>query len=156
MRTPPRWRVAGPDPRKAGRTRTTCWCRRGNARSCPDLPPDPPPAERATGPRPRRPAPSPAGARFGGGGAQMASVARDPVQRIVPDQVVHGNPFPGNLHRVRADLGDPDRDLARALAYRLRLRLSPGLRPRPYRRFMAELHSRLGHRLQRGVRRAKP
>src|SRR5262249_10037025 len=98
------------------------------------------------------PSPSPGGARCGDGA--VSSVARNPVERIVPDDVAGGDFAACNPERG-PDPGDLDRELARVLVRALNLALGPRRGARADVRFVAHPGARLLHRLHVRFGRAK-
>src|SRR6266849_1728552 len=116
-----------------------------NAQACPHSPRDPRPRGSATRARPRRPSPSPGEARFAGGVGKAVSIARNPIERIVPDYFTDGDPRPGHEERPGAELGDLDRYPPRISIHGLRFALGPFLQPDPQGRFVAQLDTGLRH-----------
>src|SRR6266704_2895976 len=147
--TQPRCRAGGHGGRRSFRTRTTGFRKPQSAQACPYPHSGPIPPGSATGRRSPRPSPNPATARSAGSDRKLASIAWNPVERIVPHCFADRDLRPRHHERLRAELRDLDRYLERALIDGLRFSLDPFLQPRPHGRFPAQLHARLCHRRQR-------
>src|SRR6266702_971869 len=147
--TQPRCRAGGRGGRRSFRTRTTGFRKPQSAQACPYPHSGPIPPGSATERRSRRSSPNPTAARSADSDRKLASIAWNPVERIVPHRFADGDLRPRHYERLRAELRDLDRHLERALIDGLRFSLDPFLRPRPYGRFPAQPHARLCHRRQR-------
>src|SRR5712691_4267002 len=149
LQAQPRCRAGGHGGRRSFRTRTTGFRKPQSAQACPYPHSGPLPPGSATGRRSRRPSPNPATARSAGSDRKLASIAWNPVERIVPHCFADRDLRPRHDERLRAELRDLDLYLERALIDGLRFSLDPLLQPRPYGRFPAQFHARLRHRGQR-------
>src|SRR6266581_3510759 len=149
LQTQPRCRAGGHGGRRSFRTRTTGFRKPQSAQACPYPHSGPIPPGSATERRSRRSSPNPTAARSADSDRKLASIAWNPVERIVPHRFADGDLRPRHYERLRAELRDLDRHLERALIDGLRFSLDPFLRPRPYGRFPAQPHARLCHRGQR-------
>src|SRR5712691_4772068 len=149
LQAQPRCRAGGHGGRRSFRTRTTGFRKPQSAQACPYPHSGPLPPGSATGRRSRRPSPNPATARSAGSDRKLASIAWNPVERIVPHCFADRDLSPRHHERLRAELRDLDRHLERALIDGLRFSLDPFLQPRPHGRFPAQFHARLRHRGQR-------
>src|SRR6266704_3585378 len=149
LQTQPRCRAGGHGGRRSFRTSTTGFRKPQSAQACPYPHSGPIPPGSATGRRSPRPSPNPATARSAGSDRKLASIAWNPVERIVPHCFAARDLRPRHHERLRAELRDLDRYLERALIDGLRFSLDPFLQPRPHGRFPAQLHARLCHRRQR-------
>src|SRR6266705_2870306 len=149
LQTQPRCRAGGHGGRRSFRTRTTGFRKPQSAQACPYPHSGPLPPGSATGRRSRRPSPNPTAARSAGSDRKLASIAWNPVERIVPHCFADRDLRPRHHERLRAELRDLDRYLKRALIDGLRFSLDPFLQPRPHGRFPAQPHARLCHRRQR-------
>src|SRR6266705_1911473 len=151
----PRCRAGSHGGRRSFRTRTTGFRKPQSAQAGPYPHSGPIPPGSATGRRSPRPSPNPATARSAGSDRKLASIAWNPVERIVPHCFADRDLRPRHHERLRAELRDLDRYLERALIDGLRFSLDPFLQPRPHGRFPAQLHARLCHRRQRLLGRPK-
>src|SRR6266705_2204240 len=149
LQTQPRCRAGGHGGRRSFRTRTTGFRKPQSAQACPYPDSGPLPPGSATGRRSPRPSPNPTAARSAGSDRKLASIAWNPVERIVPHCFADRDLRPRHHERLRAELRDLDRYLKRALIDGLRFSLDPFLQPRPHGRFPAQPHARLCHRRQR-------
>src|SRR6266705_5569133 len=149
LQTQPRCRAGGHGGRRSFRTRTTGFRKPQSAQACPYPDSGPLPPGSAKGRRSPRPSPNPTTARSAGSDRKLASIAWNPVERIVPHCFADRDLRPRHRERLRAELRDLDRHLERALIDGLRSSLDPFLQPRPHGRFPAQLHARLCHRGQR-------
>src|SRR5438128_748465 len=147
--TQPQCRAGGHCGRRSFRTRTTGFRKPQSAQACPYPHSGPLPPGSATGRRSRRPSPNPTAASSAGSDRKLASIAWNPVERIVPHCFSDRDLRPRHRERLRAELRDLDRHLERALIDGPRFSLDPFLQPRPYGRFPAQLHTRHCHRGQR-------
>src|SRR5712691_575675 len=147
--TQPRCRAGGHGGRRSFRTRTTGFRKPQSAQACPYSHSGPIPPGSATGRRSPRSSPNPAAASSAGSDRKLASIAWNPVERIVPHCFADRDLSPRHHERLRAELRDLDRHLERALIDGLRFSLDPFLQPRPHGRFPAQFHARLRHRGQR-------
>src|SRR6266567_1083960 len=147
--TQPRCRAGGHGGRRSFRTRTTGFRKPQSAQACLYPHSGPLPPGSATGRRSQRPSPNPTAARSADSDRKLASIAWNPVERIVPHCFADRDLRPRHHERLRAELRDLDRYLKRTLIDGLRFSLDPLLQPRSYGRFPAQPHARLCHRRQR-------
>src|SRR6266540_2007987 len=153
--TQPRCRAGGHGGRRSFRTRTTGFRKPQSAQACLYPHSGPLPPGSATGRRSQRPSPNPTAARSADSDRKLASIAWNPVERIVPHCFADRDLRPRHHERLRAELRDLDRYLKRTLIDGLRFSLDPLLQPRSYGRFPAQPHARLCHRRQRLLGRPK-
>src|SRR6266496_483606 len=125
LQTQPRCRAGGHGRRRSFRTRTTGLRKPQSAQACPYPHSGPLPPGSATRRRSQRPSPNPTAARFAGSDRKLASIAWNPVERVVPHGLAELDLVSRDQQSRDSKLRDPDFDLERILIDRLCFSFNP-------------------------------